>query len=756
MKSTFTLKQGWIALCLFLTATVTTNLQAESDDDLFAIYCPDDVTVDCTEELWDLSAYGNAQYHDYSGYHDAGTPSVHYNLSSCNTGTITRTWTVEDYNWNLHSCTQTITVGANGGFNYHSIQWPEAHILIEGCEASYDPNDLAEEYGWPTYTYAECSLIGVDYDDQEFYISDQCTKILRTWKVIDWCTYDNSYSGYQQGLYTFTQVIKISKGAVPEIDYTDEIVFGSFNCSNKEVIAPPLYIAPATCGGDFTIINDSPYAYENGADLSGVYPIGTTRVKYTVKYGCSGRKYHYVDIKVEDRKGPQTYCLAEIITAMMPMDEDGDGLVDNGMVEIWAKDLDYGSSSPCGHYPLKFSFSEDVTDDVKIFDCNNVGDNYIRLYVTDRKGNQNWCLVNVIVQNNTANIPNCEDNANPQYVEVQGRVMMQNQIEVPNAKVAVRSMEPMIHEFVGWDTVSTIVTETVLNAQGYWEERSRYEDVPQFGNHIWYEYAESEVQTGDNGEYMLDESVRTYGDYMLTAQYEDENNTINYADVKALLYHLQGKKSFTDAYQYLAADLNQNGQIDYGDLAQLLQYINGYTDAFSCGKEWILVDASQEFSDPTEIISGDCPEAIYFSSVGDGVTGKDFIAIRLGELSSEILELVLEPTAENGIATLATSSNMDNVNTEVILRDLEQAETTLSVYPNPFEDKVSIAFESTVDEMVTITLNDITGRVLMSTQHKVQPGNNVIQLDLDVEYTGIVICDLEGGNIQKSFRLMKN
>lgn len=79
--------KGWALLCILLiTLAFSTSVMAE--EDLFSIYCPADVTVDCQDELWDLSIYGNAYYHDYDGDHDAGVPDVNYNLSSCNVGTI--------------------------------------------------------------------------------------------------------------------------------------------------------------------------------------------------------------------------------------------------------------------------------------------------------------------------------------------------------------------------------------------------------------------------------------------------------------------------------------------------------------------------------------------------------------------------------------------------------------------------------------------------------------------------------------------
>ncbi|HRG66526.1 MAG TPA: hypothetical protein PLV12_11995, partial [Saprospiraceae bacterium] len=106
MKKNYTLLG---LLCLLLAYLPT---QASNSAPTWALICPDDVTVDCDAELWDLSGYGNATYHNSTGYHSAGTPVVTYYLNSCGSGYITRKWTIEDPYWNLQSCTQTITVGA--------------------------------------------------------------------------------------------------------------------------------------------------------------------------------------------------------------------------------------------------------------------------------------------------------------------------------------------------------------------------------------------------------------------------------------------------------------------------------------------------------------------------------------------------------------------------------------------------------------------------------------------------------------------
>jgi hypothetical protein len=66
----------------------------------------------------------------------------------------------------------------------------------------------------PTIFSDNCNLIGVTYEDTRFEISDgACYKILRDWKVIDWCQY-NAQSGY--GLWSYTQVIKVHDKDAPE------------------------------------------------------------------------------------------------------------------------------------------------------------------------------------------------------------------------------------------------------------------------------------------------------------------------------------------------------------------------------------------------------------------------------------------------------------------------------------------------------------------------------------------------------------
>ena len=53
-----------------------------------------------------------------------------------------------------------------------------------------DPDDLPPPYDRPIIDEDHCDLIGINYEDQIFnFVEGACFKILRTWRVIEWCLY---------------------------------------------------------------------------------------------------------------------------------------------------------------------------------------------------------------------------------------------------------------------------------------------------------------------------------------------------------------------------------------------------------------------------------------------------------------------------------------------------------------------------------------------------------------------------------------
>ena len=214
----------------------------------------------------------------------------------------------------------------------------------------------------------------------------------------------------------------------------------------SQVDVPLVQVEGMSCTGEYGISNNSYYSDNKGADASGTYPVGVTNVEYTVEYACGKEVSCTTHIKVLDNKPAVPYCYAGLNVALMPIDTNNDGVIDDGMVEVWASDLNVGSYHPCNNGPLIFSFSSDVTETSRIFTCDDVGTNQVQMWVTDIRGNQSYCRVNLTVQNNAANIPDCKPDEGKKYV-LSGKVMNESHEELDNVQITLKDWIP-IYQFI--------------------------------------------------------------------------------------------------------------------------------------------------------------------------------------------------------------------------------------------------------------------------------------------------------------------
>jgi len=151
---------------------------------------PANVTVSCENFDPSLWAYGNATVFDnccldtasvylgQKGLTHTTTLSAFDTL--CNKGTIIRRWTARDCNGQSSQCSQRIIV--NYEQDYY-VRFPN-DVIVTFCDSS-------GVYGEPTFFGEDCELLGVSFQDEVYtVVPDACFKIERTWKVINWCTYD--------------------------------------------------------------------------------------------------------------------------------------------------------------------------------------------------------------------------------------------------------------------------------------------------------------------------------------------------------------------------------------------------------------------------------------------------------------------------------------------------------------------------------------------------------------------------------------
>ena len=226
----------------------------------------------------------------------------------------------------------------------------------------------------------------------------------------------------------------------------------------------------------------------------------------------------------------------------MPIDTDADGAVDNGMVEVWASDLNVGSYHPCNNHPLKFSFSSDVTDNVRVFTCEEVGYNQAQMWVTDYRGNQSYCIVNIYVQNNAGNIPNCTPDIGAKFL-VSGQILDKNEEPLENVIITAKDRKP-IYEYITdvVETVEYVVVDSFYNQSGhlvYIENAITTTDtmvvdsIAKINVHHFY--------TDENGVYGSNE-IPLYRDYQLSSYKSGDMSRVDQGDLDLLgSYILDGK-----------------------------------------------------------------------------------------------------------------------------------------------------------------------------------------------------------------------
>ncbi|MFN4081677.1 MAG: hypothetical protein ACK4NS_12315 [Saprospiraceae bacterium] len=151
---------------------------------------PPDVTVSCVNFDPSLWAYGKAIVSDnccldtqkvYLGQIGL-THTPNYTLfdTTCNRGTIIRTFRAWDCYGNVSQCNQKIVTQYEQGY---FIRFPDDKI-VNLCDGT-------GSFGEPVIKANGCEIIGFSYEDVIFtLVTDACYRIERNWTIINWCTYN--------------------------------------------------------------------------------------------------------------------------------------------------------------------------------------------------------------------------------------------------------------------------------------------------------------------------------------------------------------------------------------------------------------------------------------------------------------------------------------------------------------------------------------------------------------------------------------
>ena len=555
------------------------------------ITCPKDVIVSCTTDIYNFANVGQATAVDNCPgikitYKDDSTGF------KCATGVINRRWRAEDPGGRFDLCDQKITIVDPNPLTFSQISWPGADITVAGCKITdADPNLINS---FPRWAARPCANIIRGYDDEKFYnVENFCIKIIRHWRVIDWCQYDVN-SQTPTGVWTFDQIIKVQNTRPPTIDpvscgvkapvcaqgsacsaFVDLYGYATDDCTDTTSLK-----------WSYTIDFDNNGSVEvtgNTKNASGTYQRGTHRVRWSVTDLCGNTGTCDQIFSVKDCKAPTPFCKAGLITVVMSS---------NGSVTVKAIDFNEKSEDNCTAKPkLKYSFTANVNDTARTFRCSDIPngisrDTSVRIYVTDEDGNQEFCITTLTLQDNTGNAcPNRLTNGGT----VSGLISANTNAPLKNATIELKKLNSKM----------------------------------------------GEINTPDEGLFtFLD---LPFGESYDLAPYKNDDpaNGVSTADIVMIQKHILGQQTFDSPYKYIAADANNSGTITAADISELRKLVLGVSDKFKNNqKSWRFIQGGFKFEDETNPwLNNGWPEFIHVDNLQGEVKDNNFMAIKIGDIN---------------------------------------------------------------------------------------------------------------------------
>ncbi|MEP7323556.1 MAG: glycine rich domain-containing protein, partial [Saprospiraceae bacterium] len=369
----------------------------------------------------------------------------------CGNGWIIRTWTAADQCSNTVSTSQKIVTRHRSDFE---VVFPVDRISY--CNAKDDLSPKVS--GSPKVSDDECEQVGVTFTDEIFNITvDACYKIVRTWKVINWCKYEpndhpigqdvivddrlvadplNRPCVYRNikdngdGYVSYVQIIKVIDSTAPEVVTRDtsfcitdnscsgiviDLLLNAFDeCTSEDQLRYRWEIdqQPSVQDLSHKSYNKNSIDKQSGPGERKLHvnlPLGKSLVHVFVNDRCGNEDTSAFIVTIKDCKQPTPFCFNGIVTVLMPASRS---------ITILAKDLDAGSYDNCtSKENLRYTFSTDLSFVNKTFTCTDIKDGKSEIfaqniYVWDDAGLYDYCQTYLMIQDGSGNICPDSDSVN--------------------------------------------------------------------------------------------------------------------------------------------------------------------------------------------------------------------------------------------------------------------------------------------------------------------------------------------------------
>jgi hypothetical protein len=471
----------------------------------------------------------------YYDFCDVTVSNRYLDQRNCGTGIIERYISLADDHGNSITDTQLIVVINSSPFDPEDdIDWPNdtTITLAPGqCVGSYPPQNLG---GLPVLRgHSPCVMPSFSKSDMVFNDPlSGCPYIMRTWKVVEMCTYRPNVPA---GIYEHVQNIYIRDTIKPNFEPAcKDTILRDVNdaCNvlvNLTANATDNCTRPQDLLYTFTVSqNGNTILTGNTKTITHTFALGNYDISWTADDRCGNTTSCSYVMRVRENKAPTPMALQSLAI----------GLPQACSVTVKAVDFNVNSSDNCTPVgQLKYSFSNDVNDTLRTFGCADLGNDTLKFWVTDLMGNQARVNVYLNIQDNYNHCPN------NLVAKIEGNVMLTEQSGISEVKIILEGAE---------------------------QQRA--------------------VMTDEAGNFSMS-NLETNVSYFLTTKKEGEFlEGVNIMDLIELQKDFYGIKKFDSNRQKIAADIDGNGRVDGTDLNELRRIILGIRQPSELTPSWRVVD----------------------------------------------------------------------------------------------------------------------------------------------------------------------
>ena len=493
-----------------------------------------------------------------------------------------------------------------------------------------------EPLGEPIWCLSDCDLILSSYEDEAVPGSATCGKVIRRWTVIDWCTWDpnsggapddandssvdvfqavedwtlgeiceecdkwsstpdNIYFEYKEvdvdGYYTFDQIFKLDDQDPPIITAPEVVITTDGGNTSKDNPDYSGCIASGTA--TVSVLDDCMGISSDGGlriqwsfqgedgfgssvDLVDL-PGGYYTIYWTAQDACGNVAEAEQTVHVKDLKKPTPVCRQDISTATMNSD---------GSTIVWAQDFDLGSFDNCSEVHVYFKDEDGNQVPSLTFSCDVLeGADYkmipLQVFVGDDEGNEDFCNVNVRIDDAQDNCPDSN----------QGTAVIAGEIR-NEAGDMVESAEVMLNRY----------------------------DFDMTGVEGQYAFMNNPI----NNQYQIEGNKD-----------DDHLNGVSSLDLVLIQRHILGIQQLDGPYKIIAGDVNADERISAIDIVELRKLILGLTEEFQNNDSWRFIDATQVFDNPQKPFP--FIEMLSIGNLNKDQMDQDFIGVKIGDVNGNAI-----------------------------------------------------------------------------------------------------------------------